>query len=72
MNESLEIQGQVRITPGAEIKQEGILIQVERNRIVLTNFYSKAILEEKPPIYVTFIVSEEKKLLDVILNMVWY
>lgn len=60
--ESLEIQGQVRITPGTEIKQEGgILIQVERNRIVLTNFYSKAILEEKPPIYVIVIVSEEKK-----------
>lgn len=35
MNEALEIQGQVRITPSGQVQnKESILIQVERNRIV--------------------------------------
>lgn len=36
MNEALEIQGQVRITPNIQVrnKKKNILIQVERNRIV--------------------------------------
>ena len=35
MNEALEMQGQMRITPCTPVQdEEGILIQVERSRIV--------------------------------------
>lgn len=64
MNEALEIQGQVTITPSAQVQNKERVFWFRLRGIGLYKinlFYSKAILEEKPPKYVTFVASEEKK-----------
>lgn len=63
MNDALEIQGQVRTSPRTQVQNKGRGFRLRGTGLCKTNLiYSNVILEEKPPKYVTFVASEEKKM----------